>query len=78
MILLAMEIVAQNSQMSLILKYFKYLYKVSWYCIFTRVDNKNSDEIYVLDYLIVSSELNKYTNYMSNKNKNMMNKNSLL
>ena len=32
---------------------------------FTRVNNKNSTEKYVLDYLIVSSELNKYTNTMS-------------
>ena len=32
---------------------------------FTRVNNKNCDEKSVLDYLIASSELNKYTNSMS-------------
>ena len=32
---------------------------------FARVKNKNSNERPVLDYLIVSSELNKYTNSMS-------------
>ena len=62
------DISSNGNRLSKLIKEFSFeLLNTSKKChgTFTRVNNKNSNEKSVLDYLIFSSELDKYTNSMN-------------